>query len=62
MSEIAVQGILSGYRTTADGGLKLTIELDELQAALFHEGFNGINITVAVARLEDETPSARPGP
>lgn len=55
MSEIAVQGILTGYRTTVDGGLKITVELDELQAHLFHEGFPAINIAVAVARLNDET-------
>jgi hypothetical protein len=51
VSEIAVHGILIKYATTADGGLRLTIELDELQAALFQEGFKGINYTVAVARL-----------
>jgi hypothetical protein len=51
---IAVTGILSGYRTTADGGLKITIELDELQSAKFHEAFPGINLTVAVARLTEE--------
>lgn len=54
MSEqIIVTGLLAGYRTTKDGGLNITIELDELQAAKFHEGFVGINLTVALARLED---------
>ncbi len=57
MKEIAVQGLLTGYRTTVDGGLKITVELDEIQAAFFHQGFPGINVPVAVARLSDETPS-----
>jgi hypothetical protein len=53
MTEVAIQGILTGYRTTVDGGLKLTVELDELQAALFHEGFPGINVAVVVARISE---------
>lgn len=57
MREIAVQGVLSGYRTTVDGGLKVTVELDELQAAAFHEGFGGINFTVALVRLNDQPES-----
>jgi hypothetical protein len=61
MSEFAIQGILTGYRTTVDGGLKLTVELDELQAALFHEGFPGINVTVVIARLGDEIKSVGGG-
>jgi hypothetical protein len=61
MSEVAIQGILTGYRTTVDGGLKLTVELDELQAALFHEGFPGINVTVVIARLSDETEKSSGG-
>jgi len=52
---IAITGVLSGYRTTADGGLKITIELDELQAMKFHELFPQINLTVAVARLHEPT-------
>lgn len=55
---MAIMGILSGYRTTADGGLKITIELDEFQAARFHEIFPGINLTVAVARLLEESKQA----
>lgn len=59
MTDIAVQGILIGHRSTADGGMKLTIELDELQAALFGETFGvAINYTVAVARLTDASESA----
>jgi hypothetical protein len=61
ISEVVVQGILSGYRTTVDGGLKVTVELDELQAALFHEGFPGINVTVVIARLGDEIEKSSGG-
>lgn len=55
--QIAISGILAGYRTTADGGLKITIDLDELQSAKFHEIFPGINLTVAVARLTEDAES-----
>ncbi|MCU1318113.1 MAG: hypothetical protein JWN63_3435 [Candidatus Acidoferrum typicum] len=57
--QIAISGVLSGYRTTADGGLKITIELDELQSAKFHDLFPGINLTVAVVRLTEETLSEK---
>jgi len=50
---IAITGVISGYRTTADGTLKVTVELDELQTAKFHEGF-GHGVFVAVARLEEQ--------
>lgn len=53
MTDAVIQGVLSGYRTTVDGGLRLTIDLDELQAAHFHEAFHGINLFVAVARLNE---------
>jgi hypothetical protein len=42
----------------ADGSLRLTIELDELQAGTYHELFHGINIAVAVARLNGEPETA----
>jgi hypothetical protein len=54
MNGIVVKGLVGGYRTTKDGGLNVTIELDEHQAARFHESFHGINILVAVARLATE--------
>lgn len=53
MTEIAVQGMLTAYRSTADGGVRLTVDLDELQAQLFREGFGVINIAVVVARIHE---------
>ena len=55
MKEAAVMGLLSGYRTTVDGGLKLTVELDELQASIFHDAFPSINLMVAVARINEDS-------
>lgn len=53
---IAIQGVISGYRSTADGCLKVTIELDELQTVKFHEGFTPAKgILVAVARLQEDS-------
>jgi hypothetical protein len=53
MKEVAVQGTLTSYRSTVDGGIKLTVELDELQAFEFRESFPGIGSTVAVAPLRN---------
>lgn len=63
MSEIAIQGILKGVTTLADGGLRIKIDLDELQSAQWAETFGlGINYTVAVVRLnEDETSGTGSG-
>lgn len=56
MTEIAVQGLLTAHKSMRDGGLRLQIDLDELQAAEFSAAFGvGINYTVAVARLNDDT-------
>ena len=60
MSAAAVQGVLTAYRTMADGSLRLTIELDELQAHEFHQAFTGINLAVAVARLNGTQPEETP--
>lgn len=55
---IAIEGVISGYRSTADGCLKVTIELNELQTVRFHEGFTPAKgILVAVARMQEEKPS-----
>jgi hypothetical protein len=53
----AVSGTISGYKTLADGTLRLTIDLNEPQANIYHQFFHGLHIEVAVARLEnEETP------
>lgn len=56
---IAVQGILTGMRTLADGTLR-TIDFDELQGAEFGLRFGiAINYPVAVARLVEEENGSR---
>ena len=55
MKELAVQGVLSSYRTLADGSLRVVIDLDEYQAVEFVASFR-VNSFVAVARLSDEPP------
>jgi hypothetical protein len=54
MKDAAVTGLLTSYRTTSDGGLRLTVELDELQASIFHDAFPSINLFVAVARINEQ--------
>jgi hypothetical protein len=58
MTELAVIGNLSSYRTLADGTLRIVIDLDELQTATFHESFR-INVAVAVARIKEHESSER---
>ena len=57
----AVTGTLVRYTSTVDGCLRITIELNELEAAQFHERFEGniINTAVVVARMR-EAPSTSP--
>jgi hypothetical protein len=55
MTPAAVQGTLVTYRRTKDGGLTISIELDEFQAVAFHESFPGVNLAVAVARLNEDS-------
>jgi hypothetical protein len=57
MKEAAVIGCLTGYKTRVDGSLVITVMLDEIQAQEFHQSFQGINLTVAVARLTNDEPS-----
>ena len=53
---IIIKGLGDVYRSNVDGGLKITIELDEHQDVRFHEGFPRWKGTlVAVARLADDT-------
>lgn len=50
--EVVVTGFISGYRTLADGSLRVTVDLNEPQTEKFHEGFaHGVH--VAVARMTD---------
>ena len=60
MTGVAVQGTLSSYRTLADGTLRVTVDLDELQSALFHEGF-GHGAAVALARLNEQVDGSGEG-
>lgn len=53
---IAVTGAVNGYRTTRDGTLIVSIELDELQSAKFTQGFS-VHCTVVVARLNESETS-----
>ena len=57
----AVTGVIAGYRTTADGTLRLTIDLNEFETVQFQERFSGLvkGMTVVVARM-NETESACP--
>lgn len=54
--EVVVTGFVAGYRTLADGTLRVTVDLDELQTAKFHEGF-AHKALVAVARMADPEKS-----
>lgn len=57
----AIEGDITGYRRTADGGLRITIDLDEPQTRAFHLLFVEFPSHVAVARMEnpEEVPSDR---
>lgn len=54
-----VTGVIAGYSTTADGCLRLKIELNELETVQFQERFTGIlkGTSVVIARMADESPS-----
>ena len=55
----AVTGVISGYSTTADGCLRIKIDLNEFETVQFQERFQGIvkGMTVVVARMSDEPSS-----
>jgi hypothetical protein len=47
----AIAGNLNGYRTLADGGLRITIDLPQTESGHFHELFPSVHCPVAVAPL-----------
>jgi hypothetical protein len=47
----AIAGQLMSYRTLADGGLRITIDLPTTESSHFHELFPEVHCEVAVARL-----------
>lgn len=59
----AVTGVISGYSTTADGCLRIKIDLNEFETVQFQERFQGIvkGMTVVLARMsEDASTSSSP--
>jgi hypothetical protein len=52
-----IQGFIHSYRSTADGSLTFTIEVDELQQELFHQMGMRKGVAVAVARLNLDGPA-----
>jgi hypothetical protein len=54
----AVRGLYTSYRSLADGSLKITIVLGELEAKRFHEGFSGVNLDVWVMRRDEQVTEA----
>ena len=60
MSDV-IQGYLVSYRSTADGTLTFTIEVDEIQQELFHQLGMRKGTAVAVARLNEESESSGEG-
>jgi hypothetical protein len=50
----AVKGVIYRYSSTADGTLRIVIELDELQTFIFHQSQMGLGVHVAVARLAEQ--------
>lgn len=53
----AIAGQLMSYRTLADGGLRITIDLPTTESSHFHELFPEVHCQVAVARLNLATAS-----
>jgi hypothetical protein len=49
---MAVTGVIWKYALTVDGGLRVTIELDENQKRRFHEFFPDDKAPVVLARLD----------
>lgn len=56
----AVSGTITGYKTLADGTLRITVDLDEPQAARYHEFFHGLHLEVAIARLQAPEDDSAP--
>lgn len=52
MTEVAaISGMLMSYRTLADGGLRITIDLPTTESSHFHQLFAEVHCQVAVARM-----------
>lgn len=56
----AIAGTLSGYRTMADGTLRLTVDLSEFQSRGFHDLFPAVHCLVAIAPLLPSQVSETP--
>lgn len=54
---LAIAGQLMSYRTLADGGLRITIDLPTTESGHFHECFPEVHCQVAVAPLNLATAS-----
>jgi hypothetical protein len=60
MSEIdAIAGMLMSYRTLADGGVRVTIDLPTTESRHFHSLFPEIHCEVAIARLVADIANAQ---
>lgn len=55
-----VRGEIVAYKSTVDGGSRVTLELDELETAKFHESFR-LKMLCALAGLEDGFTQASEG-
>lgn len=50
---VAICGVLFGYKTLADGTLRITVDLDAQQQKTFHDLFPSVHGFVAVAPLAE---------
>lgn len=50
--QAAISGTLAGYKTLADGTLRVTIDLTEFQSRGFHDLFPAVHCFVAIAPLK----------
>jgi hypothetical protein len=57
----AISGALTGYKTMADGTLRLQIDLDESQSKRFHKFFPSVHCLVAILRLAETKQSDSQG-
>lgn len=63
MSDVtAIAGQLMSYRTLADGGLRITIDLPTTESGHFHELFPSVHCEVAIAALVRDLPQDQPAP
>lgn len=52
-NHFAICGVLFGYKTLADGTLRITVDLSEQQQKQFHELFPAVHGFVAIAPLKN---------